>query len=160
MHEQRYSRILSEIVGDYQLAKEPIIQFNDIPDPMKAGAIYFNSGIIRLVITTNPNMFLGADDDIILGGLAHELVHLENFSRMTHFDYYIHFLSLLSREYEKTNERNTDLGVILKGRRHGICLLKNREYRYKTAPKERFERMRSFYLSPDEIKQEIQRRWQ
>lgn len=161
MHERRYSGILSEIVEDYQLYKKPIIQFDDNPDPMEAWAEYFNSKILRIVIGVNTDMFHNVEDDVIFGGLAHELVHLEDFSKMNAMQYSAHMFQYNNfNNFRRKTERDADLRTILKGKKHGMNLLKCREYRCKTMPRQRFEIMKDFYLSPDEIKQEIQKRWQ
>lgn len=92
----------------------------------------------------------------IIAILAHELCHISifqkrNFIKKIIFFYFILFL----RKYREAEERNTELLEIQKG--YGKELYSFRKYALLIADKKARERIKKYYLSPKQIKQEMKK---
>ena len=92
----------------------------------------------------------GINNVELKGLLAHEMSHLETYSKMNYIQlifYALHYES--SDDFEKQVERSTDMKAIEKG--YGKELSDYREFRLKTANEKDRKVLEKYYLGVEEI---------
>lgn len=119
---------------------------------LKKGSLWANTILhFYYLIIVDPNKYRDAKDKELIGGLAHELIHLEDYKKMNFFRWlfsFIHYYA--SKKYAKKVERNIEIKVIKRG--YGKYLLLNREFRLKRISTKEFKKIGKNYLTPEEIK--------
>ena len=106
----------------------------------------------KFIIIVNPSIYRDINENHLVGGLAHEMIHLEDYKKMNFFEHIIFiFLYSCFKSYRAKVERLTDIETILNG--YGTHLLKNRQYRIENSSKKDIERAKKIYLFPVEIKE-------
>ena len=92
-----------------------------------------------------------ASNTVLIGGLAHELAHLEYFKTRAFLKNLFDTMRYIcSRKFKRRVEIKTDKTTIEKG--YGKELAVNTEFRLKTASERDINYKKRFYMMPDEIK--------
>jgi len=92
----------------------------------------------------------------IVAILSHELCHISIFHKRSFIEKIIFFYFLLFfKKFRTREERATELLQIQKG--YGKELYLFRKYNLSIADKKRKEKIKKYYLSPEEIKQEMRK---
>jgi len=143
----RMGFIAEDLKGNFSLSNVEL-KFADVRDGSAEAKRYpFRGYFIVLDYSELGN----ASDFELRGMIAHELGHLETYSRMSWLGLGIYGMRYeFSREFRKEVERETDVIAI----RHGFGeeLLAFREYRLRTGSEKDRKILEDFYLSLEEIK--------
>ncbi len=148
----RAINLSGEIRGNYSISGEIRFVSGDIKVG-NAETRRYPSG--DYVIILDDEQLSSVNDEELKGLLAHEMVHLEDYSAMSLVG--VGFLALryvFSDDFRKNYERATDIRTIEKG--FGEELLAFREYDFEIANEEEAIVLRENYLSPEEIRGAIE----
>jgi hypothetical protein len=98
-----------------------------------------------------------ATDEELMGSLAHELCHLEDFEKVSYLSYLFNLVKyLLSKKVMVKSEIKNDMKTIRKG--YGRELAASRLYREKKNPSNRdIEKNKRPFMLSEEIKQEMKK---
>lgn len=141
--------IYDNLSGSYNINGDVRFAFKDIEIGSAEAKRYpFGSYIIVL----DSNKLGDANDFELEGMLAHELAHLESYSKMSFLGFIIFAVRYgISEKYRTKTERETDIRAIDKG--FGNELLAFREYRLNSASEKEVEILNKNYLSVEEIEE-------
>ena len=147
---KRCLKIISEIRWKYPTLKN--IKINLKVKKLRKGSMWANKAFyLYYLIKVNPKKYLGASDKELRGGLAHELIHLEDAKKMNILEFIIFFFKYhLSKKFAKQWELNTDKRTIERG--YGRELYVNRKFRFKNLS-EKDKKIMKNYFGPEKIKQ-------
>lgn len=154
-NKKRYQKLVNELINEgFPLLKNKKIHIWPALPFSKYSASANRDLILGryLFINNKDNIY---DDFEMRGLLSHELSHLESWEKIGLFNKIIEDIKCsFSNEFLAKNERETDRTAIRKG--FGKELLKQRSRRYYKTDKN-LEKLKKFYLSPEEIKKEMRR---
>ncbi len=139
--------IVEDLKGNFSLSNVEL-KFADVRDGSAEAKRYPFRGY---VIVLDYSELENASDFELRGMMAHELGHLETYSRMSWLGlagYALHYE--FSSKFRKEVERETDMIVIQHG--FGEELLAFREYRLRTGSEKDKKILGDYYLSLEEIK--------
>ncbi len=156
-HEKRYQKMLKELIKKSfpKLRGKKILIYES--DNKKFKSYFADTGyfIFFWRIRTGKKL-RKLPDEFLKGILAHELSHIEIFGKRNFIRKIIsglkYFISRVSREKE---EKSTDRMAIEKG--YGKELYSFRKYNLSVADKKTKERIRKYYLFPEEIKKHMKK---
>jgi len=150
--EARCQKIIKSITKDFP--KLEGIKIHLKIKKLKKGSMYADTFFgFYYRIKVDPDKYADAKDSQIIGGVAHELVHFEDFRDFGFFRHISHMISYYFKTYQKKFERSADIKVIKKG--YGYFLMLNRAHRLnKINPKEH-KKIGGNYMMPDEIREYI-----
>lgn len=147
--QERCLRLLNKVRKDFpELDK---IKIHLKINPLKRGSMRATRLYGNYEIVIDPEKYDDARDSQIIGAIAHELMHLEDFSRKSWLNYFFWFIHYrLSKSYMIKEELWNDVRTIKRG--YGKELARNRAYRIKKSPLNMPKNKRP-YMLPEEIKQ-------
>ncbi|MFH1290881.1 MAG: hypothetical protein ABIH92_05765 [Nanoarchaeota archaeon] len=115
------------------------------------GSMMATKSIWGYYIFVDSKKYENAGDNILTGGLAHELAHLEHYKKISFLQNFLETIKyIFSKQFRRDVEIKTDKKTIKKG--YGKELLINTEFRIKTAHEKDIKYKRQFYMMPNEIK--------
>jgi len=150
--ERRCKKIVSRIIGSYPKLKNSVIMIEVKKlDKSSMFAKQVRKGEYKILISYDK--YKDSSDEVITGGLAHELSHFEDFETYSILDWIIgHILFRISKSYRRRIEARMDIETIKKG--YGKELLANRKERTRKNVKVvKFNQ--GVYMTPEELKREI-----
>jgi len=147
---ERYERIVKSLVkNSFPILHSKKICIETKPLSKKFSACATNYPFSGLKIWINPKYCEKYNDFELKGLLAHELIHLEDFSIMGWGKKFLwDFRYLFSRKNRRKIERETDKKTILKGYGKELRALRLKRESIKD---KNFKKIKRFYLSSKEI---------
>ena len=146
---QRCLKIIQKIRKDYPILNNVKIHLK--VKKLRKGSMWANRAFyLYYLIKINPEKYEGVSDKELEGGLAHELIHLEDAKKMNLLKFIVIYVRYyLSKKFAKQWELNTDKKTIERG--FAKSLYANRKFRFKRLSKKDRKIMKN-YFGPDKIK--------
>jgi len=150
---RRCLKIIQELRKDYPMLDNAKIYLKI--KKLRKGSLWANKAFyLYYLIKVDPEKYKGASDEELKGGLAHELIHLEDAKKMNLFEFIVFFLKYnLSKKFAQNLELLTDKGVIERG--YARELYANRKFRFKNLS-EKDKKIMKNYFDPEGVKKYAQ----
>jgi len=145
--ESRYKKIIDRVRKDFPSLNNIKVKLKI--QKLKIGSMRATRLYGGYLMIIDPLKYKTAKDNEIAGGIAHELMHFEDYSKKNWIEYFFSFLHYkLSKKFMRDSEIKTDKLTIQRG--YAKELYANRAYRIKRNPLA--EKGKTPYLFPEEIK--------
>lgn len=127
--EKRCKKLMGALRKDFPPLKD--IKIHLKIKKLRKGSMRTNKVFyLYYLIIVDPNKYFGASDNEIIGALAHELIHLEQFKKMGFLEYIISFIKYkISKRFVRRVEIGTDKETVRRG--YAKELYANRKFRLK-----------------------------
>ena len=151
MNNERYEKLAKNLVREkFPTLKKSGIKIINLKNDFSGAAIYLP--FIR-VIAINYKRFDKADEDVVIGLLAHELCHFEIFKKIGWWNYFVYgfkYWVLASDKWRTKSENEVDKLVIEKG--YAKQLYEVKKFTNKNRKSKKYKNFKQYYLSAVEIK--------
>jgi len=148
---KKCERIINRLKKDFPAVEKVKLEVKI--KPLKLGSMRIVRHLFnKYIIIIDPEMYPDANEKEIMGGLAHELCHLEHDNKISFFKYLVYLgYYLISKRFMVKTEIENDINTIKKG--YGNELIANRSYRERKNPRNKLiEKSKRPFMLSKEIK--------